>query len=489
MPIEVVRVADDILLAWPEQQLAVEFARLRETDAGLIYGELSIETKAPPKPGKIYGPQRLCLNQAGQELKRLSDYLTPRLDKDWQGLMSALLLKTVEAWREPEPLAVLADTVAPPETEYLFHPLVPLGETTVVMADRESGKSYLAQGLMVSVATGKLVVPGFTPNRTGLCIYYDFETEQPSQWRRALRICNGLGLPGIPRNLRYRQMHGPIANTIKQLIADVQRNEAVAVVIDSLGWACGGDLNSPEAAIRTMDAIRQLPCTRIVLAHYAKAHRNGEGQASVFGSAFFEAAPRAIWEVRKPEDEPENQLTMGLYQRKMSDDGRHAPMAVRIQWDRERNSAQFVPAQLETVAELEERLPLHQRLRRLLQGGDRDTVWLAEQTGVGIDTAGKTLRRMADAVRVSESAGGRSKAQTWHLKAVGENPDTPIYKSVRVSDSGGPHGPHPAYSGTQTRTNPDVSRNGTGARPVPRLVPVPPSPVESELDADVEYPF
>ena len=85
-------------------------------------------------------------------------------------------------------------------------------------------------------------------------------------------------------------------------------------------------------------------------------------------------------------------LGLGYFNRKNNLGRPHAPVGMTVDFDGDR--VKFSPAEIATIAELAESLPLWQRLRSALQSGPpRTLAALAEELGAEVDSVDKTVRR------------------------------------------------------------------------------------------------
>jgi hypothetical protein len=414
----------EIVVAWPAYQVGCAFSRLRESDSGVIRAELSIESTRPDAAGHLGGPTLIELLRSGPEIIRLSNDLTERTGKTlpWKDLLSGAVRHVLIKWRTPPEPVDFADMQPVPEgSEYLFDGFIPKNKTTALMADQRSGKSTLAMAMSMATVADIALPCGWKAETTGPVLYLDWETDEESVQGSLIEIMNGLRLRSRPRGLHYMKMNGPLMNQVSWLQSLVGRLKPVMVVVDSLGWAAGGDLNKTEVAIPTMDALASLATTRLVLAHYAKGHRaGGESSASIFGSGFFEFACRSIWELRK-ESDAGSAFNVGLYNRKLSRGLEGSSMAVRLSFDGSRNSVEILPARVADSPELAAKQPLSKRITEILEAGPMATDELAEALSIGRDTpvSPATARTVAggmrNVIRMDPSQTGRGKQQVWKL--------------------------------------------------------------------------
>lgn len=343
---------DDFLAVWETVGIGIGFSRIRETDSGMLFAELDVQSIRPDAAGTLLSPSRFNL-MAATERKRLADLLVGRApDVPWNDALESAISRVITEFRTPEPLVDLWDVVDPGENEYLIHPLLVKHDTNLWYADEQSLKSYLAIVCAASVTSG-LAVPAIgEPSQVGPVLLYDWETFDGKQRRRLTRVANGFGV-GVLRNIHYRRMTRPVVDCIGMIRAEASRLGAVLVIFDSLAWLCNGDINKPEIALPAMNAIGSIQgTTRLVLAHHGKSGRSDSEAPTVFGSAFFEAGSRNRWLIRKSQEEGADTVKIGLYHKKASDDQRFRSMGLAFTFDRERDAVNVDRCDIEEEPEL-----------------------------------------------------------------------------------------------------------------------------------------
>lgn len=413
----------EVVVAWPDVGVGCAFSRLRESDSGVIRAELTIHSTRPDCPGVLGGPTLLELLRSGPEIQRLSTSLANRTNGalPWPDYLAGAVRHVLTEWRTPpEPVRWSEMEIPAPETLWLFDKFIPRNQTTALMADQRSGKSTLGLAIAISTITGITLPCGWRPEATGPVLYLDWETDQASIFGMLAEIQNGLRLTARHPDFHYLRMNGPLVNQAQAIQSLVGRLKPILVIIDSLGWAAGGDLNKTEVAIPTMDTLASFDCTRLVLAHYAKSSRIGgvQSKASIFGSGFFEFACRALWELRK-ESDAGSAFNIGMYNGKLSRGQEGASMAVRLSFDGSRNAVEVLPARIEETPELANRQPIYARIRELLADGPMETTDLAEQLSIGRETPIKpnqvrsAISKMPDIARTGDTQTGRGNSQLW----------------------------------------------------------------------------
>jgi hypothetical protein len=362
---------------------------------------------------------------AATERERLATLLKKRApDVEWADALESAIGRVIREWRTPEPLVDLEDVPDPGELRYLFRPLLVRDETNVWYADEQSLKSYLAMVCAASAASG-VVVDGIGPPAiTGPVVYYDWETFGANQSRRRRRVLNGLGLGGV-RGIHYRRMTRPVVESAAMIRAEVSRLGAVLAVFDSLAWMCNGDLIKTEVALPAMNAVGSVQgVTRLVLAHHGKAGR--EGDPTVYGNAFFEAASRNRWLIKKSQEEGANVVRLGLYHKKGSDDERHPTQGLAFEFDRTRDAVIVAPCAVEDDPDLLKNASPAARIAAMLRQTEfckAEIPAIASETGLSEAAVKWHLRRMPNVVNLNAESGGRSRRGVWALSATPQAPD------------------------------------------------------------------
>ena len=133
----------------------------------------------------------------------------------------------------------------------------------------------------------------------GNVLYLDFELDAEEQHRRVRDLCAGLGVP-IPEKLAYFSALGMTTEqAFKKTRAFVNKYQAKAVIIDSMGLAMEGDMNEAQDVIafhrRYTDGLRALGTTPFVVDHEGKL-QSGENrkEKGPTGSAFKSWTTRSV---------------------------------------------------------------------------------------------------------------------------------------------------------------------------------------------------
>ena len=255
-------------LTWEEDvKIAISVSRCREHKDGRVTGEIQVASTAQEPPAHLHRAQfNFSSSAARAALAKSMKAQAP--DVDWTEILEQLAFYTLEWLRQGEPTEEIWTTEEIQPPEYLLYPIMPSNQPTLIYGDGGVGKSLLA--LMFSLV---IELPWHdnpfrlrTLERTTNVLYLDWETDrQETAWRLKC-LQRGLGLPDIWIN--YRRCTLPLADDIEGIRKALSGSNVI--VVDSVGAACGGDLNSAEVAIRFFGALRQLDVTSLLISHISK---------------------------------------------------------------------------------------------------------------------------------------------------------------------------------------------------------------------------
>jgi hypothetical protein len=236
--------------------------------------------------------------------------------------------QVVDAFRKGRPSLALWDAQPPPGGTLLLPPLIPANEPTVLFGDGGHAKSYLALALALSIHSGRPLVGGMKPTATLRTAYLDFEWHQWPHKQRAQALW-GNEIPP-PRTFEYVpcQVEGPLCHQVDRLRGIFQEKQIQYAVIDSVALACDGPPEEAQVALRFFQALSRLEVGSTSLAHI---NRGGDSQKP-FGSAFWHNSARATWYVQRVQEEDSPILDLGLYNRKVNDGARVAPLGLRFEF-------------------------------------------------------------------------------------------------------------------------------------------------------------
>jgi len=356
-----------------------------------VTGEATITTDSEGYNPLLHQAQfNLSSSRARSELSKRLTEIYP--EADWDSVLERFCYLALQKIRQGEPVVELWSTGEGIESpKYLIHPILPLGKPTIIFGEGGVGKSIFA--LFLGLCT---VLP-WTDNSLGLTVgeraevlYLDYETDQHEISWRMHCVKNGMDVPDL--FLHYRRCSISISQELEQIQQAVGETGAKLVIVDSLGPACGGDLNSAETALSFFSAVRQLDTTTLIVAHTAKdtlvKHK------SVFGSAFFHNLARSIWELRQVQEIGENEINIGLFHKKSNLSALHPPMGFRIAFDGDKTTLER--QDMRDMDGLASQHSTKQRINDALIGGPMTLKEMSEELEMKQHSVEMAMYRMRD---------------------------------------------------------------------------------------------
>lgn len=353
---EVVDLAGSFRISFPDYQVALNFQRLSENARG-VNAELTVAV------GHL---ELLGDTDIGLKSDSSRDRLAKSLAKSashlpWKSLLERACAAVLKRHRHGDPIVELEPAVSI-HTPFILNPIVYRGHQTLIFAPGGSYKSYLALYLALISMAG-LRQNGIAAIQTNI-LYLDWELDKETVGARLKALHTG-----HPELAAYRPFYlrctQPLHLATPQIAAEVAQRHIGLVIVDSAAMACGGDLHSPESAIKLQQALRRIGCASIVLAHVSKATAEGQDK-SAYGTVFFRELARNVWELSRPEGSDRVVLSQTGASCKNSFGRKQDPLGFEFSFEPDRvRIAAFNPAE-EEESGFEEKLPARQRIARLL---------------------------------------------------------------------------------------------------------------------------
>ena len=398
-----------IKYAWQDEHVEIMVTRLKE-HSDRVTGELKITTTDPNFYGHIHQAQFNF--SAARSRKELAGILIGRYKASWEEILESLCKETIAILREGEPLEEVWPADYPLPTKYLLRPLLPENESTILFADKGHLKSYI--GLLIMYA---LVLPWHknplglrVPNTSQNGLYLDWETTRDTFEKRHTQLSIGMGLEKV--KLNYQRCYRPLAEDMERILNRITETDSRFVVIDSMGWAVGDELNPSGPAIQFFTGVRQLGVTALVLAQTSKDKESKT--KTPYGSTFFRYAPRSIWEIRKSQEVGSNEASIALYHREGNDSQMHHPLGFKftfVEVEEDTYTLQVAKEDPRTVADFVEEHSKSSMIYELLKAEPLTLKGIAEELDYKQDFVRTNLFRMMKRGQVVKSG------DKWGLKA------------------------------------------------------------------------
>ena len=368
--------------------ITFHITRLRRSSHEL-WGELSVSVTNGHFPhaktvGGILSSADMNFSSANARLSR-AKLLKERCGSDgdlldWFGFLEELSIKSIEAERHGEPAQVLADVPksADDVDSWICDGFPVLKRhPTVLFGPGAAGKSYLAMWIAGQLATQGIPV-----------LYIDCELAGDDHRTRLERL-----FQPPPRGVHYLRCVQPLREQVDRVGRLLQQHQCGYAVFDSVGPASrghGGRFQDADLGQEYFGLVRQFGVGSLHVAHPPK-HVDEEKDATVFGSAFFGYLARSIWFVHATENNPANEIVLGLYHHKLTTGPKLAPLAYRLSFLAERTLIE--QTELKEIDELAAKLPLLARIQQKLERGPLTIKVLAGELDVPQNSVRKVIMR------------------------------------------------------------------------------------------------
>ena len=192
----------------------------------------------------------------------------------------------------------LGELPEPPPREDLVAGLLPEDHTTVLYGDGGHGKSYVGLALAMHVALGRPFLKRAVKQTNVL--YLDWELDQKETTRRAYEVARGMQLERPPVNLCYGSMEQRISTPLMETVRrHIQQRQIGLVVIDSVGYACKGDVERAEAVLEFFLELKRLRTQVLAIDHQPKLYEGERySRKTPFGSVYKTNSSRSVLQIQ-----------------------------------------------------------------------------------------------------------------------------------------------------------------------------------------------
>lgn len=405
-PMEVTILGGVYRAYFPSHHVSLNFDRLTEARGG-VGAELSVYLAST----ELLGATDIALKSDAardKTAKTLKD-LAVGTTIPWKRILERACTAVLKAHREGTPVVTLEpDEHTSSHVPFVLNPLVYRGHQTLAFAPGGSCKSYLALYFALLACHG-LKQSGVGGVRTPV-LYLDWELDAETVTGRLKAIQAGHPELGHVRPF-YRRCEYPLHQEVHQIAAHVARLGVQFLVIDSAALACGGDLASPDSAIKLQRSLRTIGCASLVLAHVPKSIQEGQ-EATAYGTVFFRELARNVWEFQRANDS--NPVRVALHQKKNNFGPALPALGFEITFSGE--AVRIESFEPKDEPEWETKLPTASRIRNLLEDGNlRRAEEIATELGAKLPTVKSELSRHKG--RKWQMFGGSGEPTTWGVLA------------------------------------------------------------------------
>lgn len=313
------------------------------------------------------------------------------------------------------------------EPDFLVHPFLQKDATNMIFAQGETGKTFWAMYLGVSLISGKDFF-GFPSEKNHKVLFVDYEDNLQVFTSRLHRVCQGLGVPyeDIAKNFRYLNPMGSVKDNLEVMRQDIIENNISLAIFDAGGDACGGSPNDERLVIELFNSLQLLPTTKLVIHHEPKNTLGVTNEQAAYGSAYWRNRTRVAWRLQKhSEDESGKIVKMSIA--KKSNLGYIEPIFYRFEFETQADAAfenRSVPGVYFKVIKEPEKLDTSEQyiIEFLIHNGACTLKEICDGTDIPRATVQRTLEEMIERHGILREGGGKGRGNnaTYQLRQ-GEN--------------------------------------------------------------------
>ena len=376
-----------------EDRVQIVFRGLKQTPTGPV-AEAEISARLPGVGiDGVLTAERVNLAD-GRGRSGLANRMTERTGDtvNWRNLLDGIcsrLLAQARARRE----VIRVGQMPRRPTRWLVTGLIEEGQTTSLFASGGAGKSFLALAVAISLVTGREIIPGWAPTRTGVPIYLDWETDADTINERVQQICAGAGIP--PVEIDYLFCDAPLIDLTESLLEYTADRGTDLIIVDSVEAALmgtrsqGGDVHEPMGKANQL--LRRLGMSGLLIDHVNAIAAQAEGLAGkAFGSIFKTNWVRIAYEVKPAPETADGKRHLGLFNQKRNNGRVFPPMG--LAWSITEDASVWEAEDI-TEPALQVALPVRRRME----------LALADEDGLSIERLAEKIEAKAQAVRVELS--------------------------------------------------------------------------------------
>lgn len=393
---------------WPDVMLTLMVDRVHHHRDGHATGELLVTTTAPGfgDEGHILSAQfNLSSVMTRRSMgKALADRFTGATSTWWDAALETVCVTTIRKAREGSPVVLVGAELEYElnPNKFLLAPVILDKRPVTLFAEGGVGKSWLALYFGLRLQKGDGAVQRNV-------LYLDWETDEDEIRERLHMLQHAVR---EPTGIAYRRCSAPFADDVDAIHREMVKHDLNYVIFDSLGGACGGDIEKAETALRFYQAYRSLEVGSLWVTHVAK---NGKKDRTPFGSAYFWNYSRSIWEVVRQQSQDGTSISVGMYHRKINGARLFKATGYTFAFgDGWAVVEEIAPGQIVTkVPAIEDKMTDHERIFNILRHGAKSVKEIA-------DRLGKDTKNPEGAVRSTLDRGEESFVKrpdgTWGIK-------------------------------------------------------------------------
>lgn len=251
-------------------------------------------------------------------LRRL-DYLIARAVREAQG-------STVTE------VAISGAVERPAASPYVFAGRVRAGRTCSLFGPGSAGKTTISSGLIVSMDTGREIVPGWVPTRPFVVGVLDWDEGEEEERVRLYAITNAAGVELTAYH--YKRMARPLAEAADEVGRWVTDNGIEVLFVTPVNRAARPASGDPSGPIHELyEVLREFGTTNFLVDHVTGSNIDNKDTAREYGSVAKRDNVRGSYSFFAQYEEPGRRVVVMRNTKPDALTPRRAPEAVRIEFD------------------------------------------------------------------------------------------------------------------------------------------------------------
>ena len=318
----------DLTYTWHSPGVKVCVEQLHRNRQG-IHCEITFDSIGGEQARYIWGPVSYNFTSTSGRATLLKE-LQKRWDIDWGELLEKLSRMVSAYLRMGEPVKHLRDYMHRPASQWILNPLILENQPSMLFGTGGLGKSLIALAALLAVESGTEILPGLSSEIGHHGIYLDWErTGDYEHGVRYRKILTGAGLSPDDHDVLFQGCNGALSENVRAIKRVIDSEGVTFAIVDSAGFACGGEPEKAEFALQFFEALHQLEVPALVIAHQTK----GDTRGMPFGSVFWHNASRSTWEIRNEQTPGDSNIKVGLFNRKSNVGSLSKPLGYDIKFE------------------------------------------------------------------------------------------------------------------------------------------------------------
>jgi len=280
-----------------------EFSRLKSGSRGLtaeivVYLEGRGDTLDRP-PKQFYGPTEVnLLATSWRQNAGLKGTLEKGLPEyQWEGLLQNIISTTITDFRGSMSQAS-SNEYEQDEDEYPFlvNPFIMESGVTVLFGPGGTGKSTLALGMALSVASDKPHIGDFV-HKSGPVLWVDYEANHKEVFDRLNAVLRETGDEHPEHAIHYRKYGSKFVDIVSDIRREIRELKPELIVVDSVANARRGDANGAEDTVNMFAVMNTLEVPVLAIDHMSAEAAARQDFTKPYGTVYTSNEARLTWGV------------------------------------------------------------------------------------------------------------------------------------------------------------------------------------------------